>query len=248
MAAFIFAFSAPLPQGGRAVNDRYPSWQAGRYGLAGPLDSGLYGTGRVADDLYLMAHDDATGKPLLEPRGLGLGVAGGLLAELMLGRSVGLLPDGTVAAGRTRPADELAQRILGLVAAEQPLAVRDWLGFLALTAPHDVARRLGQAGYLAQARRRLPWRQPRWVPVDPDWAFAPLLRVRSALDPSRPFSAPAAALAGLAAACGLRFRIDQYLAPGCGIAEATRPLPADLRELIAQTQAAADSSVLFRRT
>jgi hypothetical protein len=70
------------------------------------------------------------------------------------------------------------------------------------------------------------------------------LRVRSALDPSRSFSA----LAGLAAACGLRFRIDQYLAPGRGIAEATRPLPADLRELIAQTQAAADSSVLFRRT
>ena len=74
------------------------------------------------------------------------------------------------------------------------------------------------------------------------------LRVRSALDPSRSFSAPDAALAGLAAACGLRFRIDQYLAPGRAIAEATRPLPADLRELIAQTQAAADSSVLYRRT
>lgn len=72
------------------------------------------------------------------------------------------------------------------------------------------------------------------------------LRVRSALDPSRSFSAPDAALAGLAAACGLRFRIDQYLAPGRGIAEATRPLPADLRELIAQTQAAADS-VRYRR-
>ena len=123
MAAPIFAFSAGLPLGGRAVHERYGPGQVGRHGYAGPLNSRLSGTGRVGDDLYLMAHDDVTGKPLLETRGLAL---------------------------------------------------------------------------------------------------------------------------GLAAACGLRFRIDQYLAPGRGIAEATRPLPADLRELIAQTQAAADS-VLYRR-
>jgi len=230
------------------VHERHGPGHVSRHGHLGPLNSGLSGTGRVGDDLYLMAHHDMTGKPLLETRGLGLGLAGALLAELMLGRSAGLQPDGTVAVGRTWPADELAQRVHRLIAAEQPLTVRDWLGFLALTAPNDVARRLGQAGYLAQARRRLPWRRPRWVPVDPDWAFAPLLRVRSALDPSRPFSAPDAALAGLAAACGLRFRIDQYLASGRGIVEATRPLPSDLRELIAETQAAADSSVLSRRT
>lgn len=230
------------------MHERYGPGHVGRHGYAGPLNSGLSGTGRVGDDLYLMAHNDVTGKPLLEPRGLGLGLAGALLAELMLGRSAGLQPDGTVAVGRTWPADELAQRVHRLIAAEQPLTVRDWLGFLAMTAPHDIARRLGQAGYLAQARRRLPWHRPRWVPVDPNWAFAPLLRVRSALDPSRPFSAPDTTLAGLAAACGLRFRIDQYLAPGRGIAEATRPLSPDLRKLIAETQAAADSSVLSRRT
>lgn len=230
------------------MHERYGPGHAGRHGYSGPLNSGLSGTGRVGDDLYLMAHNDVTGKPLLEPRGLGLGLAGALLGELMLGRSAGLQPDGTVAVGRTWPADELAQRVHRLIAAEQPLTVRDWLGFLALTAPNDIGRRLGQAGYLAQARRRLPWHRPRWVPVDPDWAFAPLLRVRSALDPSRPFSAPDAALAGLAAACGLRFRIDQYLAPGRGIPEAIRPLSPDLRELIAETQAAADSSVLSRRT
>ena len=236
-----------VTEAGDAMYDRYPVRPGGRYGYSpGPLDSRLSGTGRVGDDLYLMAHNDVTGKPLLEPRGLGLGLAGALLAELMLGRSAGLQPDGTVAAGRTWPADELAQRVHRLIAAEQPLAMRDWLGFLALTAPHDVARRLGQAGYLAQVRRRLPWRQPRWVPVDPDWAYMPLLRVGSALDPARPFSAADAALAGLTAACGLRFRIDQYLAPGRGVAQATRQLPPGLRELIAETQAAADSSVLSR--
>jgi Golgi phosphoprotein 3 (GPP34) len=247
MAALIFAFSAGLPQGGRAVHERYGSGHAGRHGYAGPLNGGLSGTGRVGDDLYLMAHHDMTGKPLLETRGLGLGLAGGLLAELMLGHSAGLRPDGTVAVGRNRPADALAQRVHGLIAAEQPLAVRDWLGFLALTAPDDVARRLGQAGYLAQARRRLPWRRPRWVPVDPDWAYTPLLRAGRALAAAQPFSARDTVLAGLAAACGLQFRIDQYLAPAQNVAEATRQLPPGLRELIAQTQAAADSSVLSRR-
>jgi len=229
------------------VHDRHASWPAGRGGYAGPLNSGLSVTGRVGDDLYLMAHDDASGKPLLEPRGLGLGLAGGLLAELMLARGAGLRRDGTVAAGGTWPADELAQQVFRLIEAEQPLAVRDWLGFLAMTAPEDIARRLGQTGYLTQARHRLSWRPPRWVPVDPDWAFAPLLRVRAALDPSRPCSASDAVLTGVAVACGLRFRIDQYLTTGRSIAEATGQLPPELRELIAQTQAAADSSVLSRR-
>ncbi len=229
------------------MHDRYASWPAGRGGYAGPLNSGLCGTGRVGDDLYLMAHDDASGRLLLEPRGLGLGLAGGLLAELMLARSGGLRRDGTVAVGGTWPAGELAQQVFRLIEAEQSLPVRDWLGFLALTAPDDIARRLGQAGYLTQARHRLSWRRPRWVLVDPDWAFAPLLRVRAALDPSRSCSAYDAVLTGLAAACGLRFRIEQYLTPGRSIAEAARQLPPDLRELIAQTQAAADSSVLSRR-
>ncbi len=44
----------------------------------------LSGTGRLADDLYLVAHHEITGKPHLQPRALGLGVAAGLLGELML--------------------------------------------------------------------------------------------------------------------------------------------------------------------
>jgi hypothetical protein len=42
----------------------------------------LRGTGLIADDLYLMAHDDVSGRPFLQPRATGLGLAGGLLAVL----------------------------------------------------------------------------------------------------------------------------------------------------------------------
>ena len=51
---------------------------------AGRLVARLSGTGRLADDLYLLAHHEITGKPHLQPRAVGLGLAGALLAELML--------------------------------------------------------------------------------------------------------------------------------------------------------------------
>src|SRR6266704_4142496 len=54
----------------------------------------LSGTGRLADDLYLMAHDDRTGKPLLQPRAAGLGLAGALLAELVLAGRIEVEPGG----------------------------------------------------------------------------------------------------------------------------------------------------------
>jgi len=37
--------------------------------VRGPVSAGLTGTGLVADDLYLLAHHDVTGKPLLQPIG-----------------------------------------------------------------------------------------------------------------------------------------------------------------------------------
>jgi hypothetical protein len=209
---------------------------------------GLGGTGRVADDLYLVAHDDATGRPLLQPRALGLGLAAGLLAELMLGAAIGVRADGTLAAGRTWPGCELGRRVRDLVAAErEPLAVRDWLRFLARTAADDVAERLERAGYLTRGSGWPPWRSRRRVPVDADWAFAPLLRVRCALDARRPLCAHDAVLAGLAVASGLGFRIERYLTPSRGAADAARQLDPGLRELIAQTRAAVDSAVLSRR-
>jgi hypothetical protein len=215
-----------------------------------PVNTGLAGTGRVADDLYLMAHHERTGKPLLQPRPLGLGLAGGLLAELMLGGSIGPRYDGTVLAGRTWPADDLTRRVRDQIAAEpEPRSLTEWLAYLARTAAPDVAARLERAGYLTRARDWVPWRPGRRVPVDPDWAFGPLLRVRSALDRSRRFDPREAILAGLAVACGLRYRLDQYAVPtGRSLEEATGFLGAGPRELIARTQAAVDSALLSHRT
>ena len=123
------------------------------------MSAGLSGTGRLADDLYLMAHHEVTGKPFVQPRALGTGLAGGLLAELMLGASISLRPDGAVLPGRTWSGDELARHVRDLIAAErEPHPVGEWLLFLARTAANDVAGRLERSGYLTQAGRRSPAR------------------------------------------------------------------------------------------
>jgi hypothetical protein len=161
--------------------------------------AGLSGTGRLADDLYLVAHHEQTGKPHLQPRALGLGLAGTLLAELMLSRSIRLWRGVITAADGILPGDDLARSVLGQVASER--------------------------------------------------AFAPLIRVKSALGPSGPVAAQNAALGGLAAACGLGHQLALYLPPNAHrrLEEAAGQLDPGLRELIAQTRAAVDSALLAHR-
>jgi len=214
------------------------------------VSGGLGGTGLVADDLYLMAHHETSGRPFLQSRPLGIGLAGGLLAELMIGGCIFTADDGAVTAGRTWPGDDLARQVRDQVAAESGQhPVADWLQFLGQNAAGSLATRLERAGYLTRAAGRVPWRSPRWVPVNPDWAFTPLLRARPATDAARPLTAHAATLAGLAAGCGLRFRLDQYLpAAGRSIEQAVSALTPDLQQLTAAVQAAVDGAVLAHRT
>ncbi len=109
--------------------------------------AGLSGTGRLADDLYLMAHHEITGKPHLQPRAVGLGLAGALLAELMLVGKICIRPDEVTVADGIPPRDGLARSVLALLLSEHERhAARGWLLFLARTAAADVARRLEQSG------------------------------------------------------------------------------------------------------
>jgi len=232
------------------MHERHASRSAG-YRQPDPPARGLSGTGLVADDLYLLGHDDRSGKPLLQPRALGTGLAGALLTELMLAGCIGLRQDSAVVITRDTPPSAVQQHPLLKQVADEPgpQPVRSWLRFLARSAARDVALRLEEAGYLQHARGWVPWSQGQWIPVNPDWAFAPMLRVRTALDPARPLTAHAAALTGLAVACGLGFRLDFYQIQGRrSVQDAVAQLGPGLQELIAQTQTAVDSAVLSQRT
>jgi hypothetical protein len=214
------------------------------------MTPGLAGTGRVADDLWLLAHNDVTGRPYIQPRPLGLGLAGALLAELALAGAVSVRHDGiTVMTAHRLLGDELLVRVMRQLAGEpesHPLA--DWLAYLGRTAPADVARRLEACGYLAYTRGVLPWRG-RWMPADSDSAFSPVLRIRAVLDATQQPTTPAVALAGLADACGLWFRLAQYT-PARAIRPLSRALaqlPPGVHDLVTQTHAAVDSAVLAHR-
>lgn len=208
----------------------------------------LTGTGLVADDLYLMAHHEVTGRPYLHRRAIGLGLAGALLAELVLAGSIRIRAERLAGAGRVAPPDQLSRTVLELVLSERH-PVPDWLAFFARSAEREVAQRLERQRYLTQARSRGPWRADRWIPVDPDCAFAPLFRAQAALDPAKPVTPAGATLAGLAAACGLSTRLLPYGPKGARncLDETVRQLAPDLRELIAQTQAAIDGLLLSQR-
>jgi Golgi phosphoprotein 3 (GPP34) len=230
--------------------DSYLIRPAQVHGHRGPLDRGLHGTGRVADDLFLLAHDDRSGRRRLAARPLGLGLAAGLLAELMLGDrpAIRLGPGGVLRVAREVPRTVVSRHpLLRQVDLEPALhPVPDWLAFLARSAARDVGARLEQAGYLNRASRQLPGRAARLVPADASWAFAPVNRVAAALDPRRRWEPYAAALAGLAYACGLGFRVEQYLTAGRTVEDTVSGLTPDLRALIRQAQITVSSAVLSR--
>jgi hypothetical protein len=210
----------------------------------------LTGTGLLADDLWLLAHHDVTGRPFLQPRALGLGLAGALLAELVLSGRIAVRAGLVAVRDQTPARQELADAVVGLLLSEPgPLPVRDWLTVLAATTARAVPARLAAAGYLTRVSTRRPWRADRWQPVDADCAFAPLFRIRAVLDPGRTATVPGITLAGLALACGLGPRLLPYGPSGARrhLDEAIRRVAPDLRELIAHVQAAVDSAVLSQR-
>lgn len=223
-------------------------------------NSRLHGTGRVGDDLYLIAHHEISGKPHLSPRAAGIAMAGGLLAELMAAQPPAITVDhgcvlaldrrnGGPARRRARSDEPVARHVLDLIASESPpRPPRDWLLFLGKTAAVQVAGRLERAGYLTRPESRLPWRTRRPVPADGDWSQCAIIRAHLALDVVRPPAPYPALLAALTLACGLGFRFAGLShASGRSVGELTRILPRPLGELIACVQATADAAVLSAR-
>ena len=213
--------------------------------------AGLSGTGLVGDDLWLLGHDERSGRRHVPPRDLGLGLAGALLGELALQGAIRVRAGVAIPVSRQLPADDVACGALKAMLAEREhLPVRDWLLFLASTVEADVGSRLVAAGFVTRTQARRWGRAPRLVPVDPDSAFAPLLRVKAAVDARGPVPAEHVLLGRLATACGLSHQISLYLPPGARrhLDEAARYLDPGLRELIATTQTTVDGAVLTQRT
>ncbi|WP_426503001.1 GPP34 family phosphoprotein [Dactylosporangium sp. McL0621] len=87
---------------------------------------------RPADDLWLIAHEERDWRCRLHPRALGLGLAGGLLGELVLGGRVAIGADDVVRVADVGPPhDAFAHVVLAYLRSERALDVRTWLKFFA---------------------------------------------------------------------------------------------------------------------
>jgi hypothetical protein len=168
----------------------------------------------LADDFWVIAHHDRSGRPRLNETALGLGLAAALLGELVLSGHVAVHDRNVYVTDETPPADATSHAILEqLVAESHPHHVQVWVKFLADSAAATVTTRLVRAGLVEreQRRRRLVQTSVVHRPVDPKQAYWRPVLLRHAL-------------AGRYGPTGWD---DMFLA---GLVEATGFLPAVLQE------------------
>lgn len=205
---------------------------------------------RLADQFFLIAHEDRTGRSRLHPRATGLGLAAALVGELMLLRRVSVYDGELRVVSRETPGDVLAHNLLDLfVAQQQHRDLHTWLAYLAQDATAKVGERLLRSGAVEPVvRRKLMGSQTtHYMPMNAGqrnaavWAAVRLadLLVQNRMD------VVDATLAGLVLATGLtRHVLWDFPVHRPGVTHlyaVVEALPADLRELVEYTQVSVGS-------
>ncbi|MEU8263922.1 GPP34 family phosphoprotein [Micromonospora sp. NPDC048999] len=202
----------------------------------------------IADEFFLVAHNDGRGKGKLHPTATGLGLPAGLLGELLFFRGITIESGLVTVVDRRPPDDALAHPVLDqLIGKPQHRAVRTWLSFLAQTGVSAVGEQLARAGVLRrQENRRLLRTSLSYVPVDSNTAAWPAARLWTLLERPEPIAAPDALLLGLAAATGLAREVLFGAGPQAHhrLSALIPALPAPLKELVGHTEAAVGAAVL----
>lgn len=201
---------------------------------------------RLADEFFYAAHDDRTGKPLLYPAALALGLAAALLAELY-GAGRITFDDRHVRVTNPRPPQDQLQTLVDRLIAEAYTETRTWLKFVAASSYDSVAGRMSQLGLVQPRPAGFLRRGTRYTPTDTSAAFWAWARLSTYLSNFRPLEHIDVPLANLVWATGLSARVLQF-APGATTfleQQAQRADPA-LRDLVVDLGAAVDSAVLYR--
>jgi len=198
----------------------------------------------VTDELFLMAINHHTGRTWLPRRTAGIGLAAGLLAELILGRWLDIRDGSVHLVRRDRPSDELAGAVRDyLIWQPQYRAVSTWLAFLAPFAIDSVGHRLMRAGLVQPVKQHRIWSRATYVPLDLGFAATPAARLARLLTTAAEMSERDAVLAGLVAMTGLTrhllWNAGDYDA---GVAHLSRSV-ARLRPAFQQLGALAESAI-----
>lgn len=193
---------------------------------------------RLADELFLIAHDDYSGKPLTSGNLLDTALAGALLAELLFDRRITITRAQLFVADKRAWREPVTDRVLTeIVRRGDGHAVRSWLEFLAPRVREHVGERLVDAGAVRRTTSRgLSLRTTVcWPGLDPNRVARPRVRLNAMLERSeRPLDVRFATLAGLVRAAGLIRALlpTNKTAVAERIVSARLLLPTDLAEVL----------------
>jgi hypothetical protein len=210
----------------------------------------------LADQYFLIAHEDRTGRSRLHPRATGLGLAAALIGELILEGRIGVADGDLVILDRHPPADALAHDILDLLVAQsRHRDVRTWLAFLSQDAAARVGERLMRLGAVEPVvRRRMLSTQTLYMPNSAEQrnaaAWAPA-RLANLLVRGIEMSVTDRILVGIIAATGLTrhvlYDFEMHRQAFQTLPNAVESLPSDLRELVEYTEASVGSVLTVGR-
>ncbi|GID26083.1 GOLPH3/VPS74 family protein [Paractinoplanes brasiliensis] len=210
----------------------------------------------LADQYFLIAHEDRTGRSRLHPRATGLGLAAALLGELVMEGRIGISDGDLIILDRHPPTDALAHDVLDLLIAQpQHRDVRIWLAFLSQDAAIRVGERLTRLGAVeAVTKRRMLSTETLYMPNSAAQrnaaAWAPA-RLANMLVRGMGMSISDRVLIGLVAATGLTrhvlYDFEAHRHAFQSLPSAVGSLPADLRELVEYTEASVGSVVTVGR-
>jgi hypothetical protein len=207
----------------------------------------------VADEVFLVGHDEYSGKCIANQAVLGCGLAGGVLIEMMLAGRIALL-DGRIVVRDARP---YAERVTDAALTEMlkrrdTFPPRSWVEYLCGDVRDIVGERLEAAGMIRREQGRgLTLRSVvRFRAVDAVEAAGPRVRLRYMLDQGQPLDMPTALLAALVRATELEHILllqasrQQVRDMLTRIVDA---LPPDLRAVVAAVDAAVAAVALTVR-
>ena len=168
----------------------------------------------LAEELFLLADDRVTGRPLIDHTHLSLGLGGALLFDLLLLKRIALVDGHVCGVDLTDAGDQLLDKALTSIAHDVKLHEPDfWVRRLARNAYHDVQSRLMAEGVLRREDHKifglLPVHQTPQADTSVEHAVTDQLRDAVVL--GHPPSPRTAALASLVFGVGLA----RHLFPGC---------------------------------
>jgi hypothetical protein len=212
--------------------------------------------GVLADQYFLISHEDRTGRSRLHPRATGLGLAAALIGELILDGRVRIIEGDLHIVSRQPPGDSLAHDLLDLLIAQpQHRDVRTWLAFISQDAAMRVGERLMRFGAVEPVTRRkmlstTTLYMPNTAAQRNAAAWAPA-RLANLLVRGIQMSISDRVLLGLVAATGLTryvlYDFEIHRQALLLLPSAVSSLPSDMRQLVEYTEASVGSVLTVGR-